>query len=144
MRATLRIILAVSVLFLFVLGNDALSQVREIEQISIDTTRSKLPGSPERTLKFSLSLLNKDFQPSLNTVDIRKFNVQFPNNGKKEVTIKVYDIIGNLILVDRSIILSNYEKTFDMSKFDSNVFIVEINNGESTRTRSIYTGVKTR
>ena len=141
----LRTIQVIFVLFIFFISHTTLSQVTKIQQADNDTTQNtiapKLHGNPERTIKFAYDLLSKDFQLSLNTTDLRKFDVQFPNNGKKEVTVKVYDIIGNLILVDRTIILSNYKKTFDMTRFNSNVFIVEVNNGGTVKTRSIYTGV---
>ncbi|MEX2593206.1 MAG: hypothetical protein WD426_10550 [Anditalea sp.] len=56
------------------------------------------------------------------------------NNTK----VKIYDIVGNLIIEDHIKPSDDSEKSFDFSHVNSKLFVVEVGNSKYNKTKSIY------
>ncbi len=52
--------------------------------------------------------------------------------------IKVYDIVGNLIVEDKIVPEESKVKSFDFSHVNSHLFVVEVGNSKYNKTKSIY------
>ncbi|WP_246581286.1 hypothetical protein [Echinicola shivajiensis] len=55
-----------------------------------------------------------------------------------KTTVKVFDIIGNLILEDALMPEDGLQKTYDFSYVSSQLFVVEVGNSKYNKTKSIY------
>lgn len=115
-------------LFFFSIGNS-------FSQDSIN-----LVEGPEDDLKYSKVLLNRNFDFTLNRGKSKgAFNISFFNSTEKPLTIKIYDVIGNLILKEEISSLGKFEKNYDLSFYKSGLFLVEIGNSKYNLTKSIFT-----
>ncbi|MEM7549966.1 MAG: hypothetical protein AAF363_09835 [Bacteroidota bacterium] len=100
---------------------------------------SLLIQQPEDDLNYSKVLLNNNFDFTLkNTGKKGSFDVKFYNSTEKPVMIKVYDVIGNLIIEEEIGKLGNIEKRYDFSEYKSSLFLVEIGNSKYNLTKSIF------
>ncbi|MFP4092875.1 MAG: hypothetical protein ACLFUB_00205 [Cyclobacteriaceae bacterium] len=104
-----------------------------------DTTIKPNPGLKinETPIKYSRSLLNQDFDFELKSVAHGKFKVNILNDTKAKVSIRVYDVIGNLLYEENVRIRGSFMKEFDLSQLKTNFFIVEIGNNTFNKTKSI-------
>lgn len=91
----------------------------------------------ETNLKYSKNLLNQDFDFELNPLAQGKFSLNMLHDTKAMVSIKVYDIIGNLLYEENVKIRGSFEKEFDLSFLKTKFFIVEVGNKDFNKTKSI-------
>ena len=116
-----------------VFGQNALLS-RAIE----DTTISKnTPKIAEQGLNYSKGILTKDFDFKLTPVSEGKFSINFSDDIKDQVSIKVYDIIGNTLYEESVRVKGSSSRQIDLSKLKTNFFIVEIKNEKFNKTKSI-------
>jgi len=95
------------------------------------------PKINETNLKYSKGLLNRDFDFELKPISHGKFKLNMLQNTKAMVSIKVYDIIGNLLYEENVRIRGSYAKEFDLSSLKTKFFIVEVGNENFNKTKSI-------
>jgi hypothetical protein len=91
----------------------------------------------ETNLKYSKNLLNQNFDFELNPVAQGKFSLNMLHDTKAMVSIKVYDIIGNLLYEENVKIRGSFKKEFDLSSLKTKFFIVEVGNKDFNKTKSI-------
>jgi len=91
----------------------------------------------ETHLRYSKALLNKDLDFELQAVAQGKFKLNILQNTKAMVSIKVYDVIGNLLHEENVKVRGSYAKEFDLSQLKTRFFIVEIGNKDFNKTKSI-------
>lgn len=91
----------------------------------------------ETNLKYSKNLLNQDFDFELNPLAQGKFSLNMLQDTKAMVSIKVYDIIGNLVYEENVKIRGSFQKEFDLSFLKTKFFIVEVGNKDFNKTKSI-------
>ncbi|WPP52554.1 T9SS type A sorting domain-containing protein [Catalinimonas niigatensis] len=91
----------------------------------------------ETNLKYSKNLLNQDFDFELNPLAQGKFSLNMLQDTKAMVSIKVYDIIGNLVYEENVKIRGSFKKEFDLSFLKTKFFIVEVGNKDFNKTKSI-------
>ena len=77
-----------------------------------------------------------DFQ--LNLTGNKKFKVVLEPKTMAVTKIKVYDILGNLIVEDKIVPEDGKTKAYDFSHINSHLFVVEVGNSKYNRTKSIY------
>lgn len=82
-------------------------------------------------------LVNPDFDFKLKRTDTGKFTVNFYCDSKKAVTIKIYDIIGNLIKQETITEEGLVSKEFDLTYYNPKFFIVEAGSSQYNKTKSI-------
>lgn len=110
---------------------------RAIKDTAILNEKSQLA---EQNLRYSKAILTKDFDFKLTSVSEGKFSIDFPNDIKEVVSIKVYDIIGNILYEKKVKIKGSRPQQIDLSLKKTNFFIVEIRNEEFNKTKRIVTG----
>ena len=91
----------------------------------------------ETNLKYSKNLLNQNFDFELSPVAQGKFSLNMLHDTKAMVSIKVYDIIGNLLYEENVKIRGSFKKEFDLSSLKTKFFIVEVGNKDFNKTKSI-------
>lgn len=101
---------------------------------------SEKPQVAEQNLRYSKTILTKDFDFKLTPVSEGKFIINFPHDVKEVVSIKVYDIIGNILYEEKVKIRGNHSKQIDLSEKKTTFFIVEISSEEINRTKRIVAG----
>lgn len=107
-------------------------------QVEGDSAVSKT--EPEGTIEYGRNLLNPGFDFDLKPTAPGKFRVMFDNTTEKAVVIKIYDIIGNLLInyeVDQQ---GEFVKEFDVSDFKTRLFVVEIGNSKYNKAKSVISG----
>lgn len=95
---------------------------------------------PERTIEYNRNLLNPGFDFELKPTAPGKFRVMFDNNTEKAVVIKIYDIIGNLLINYEVSQQGEFIKEFDVSAFHTRLFVVEIGNSKYNKAKSVISG----
>ncbi len=91
----------------------------------------------ETNLKYSKNLLNQNFDFELNPVAQGTFSLNMLHDTKAMVSIKVYDIIGNLLYEENVRVRGSFKKEFDLSFLKTKFFIVEVGNKDFNKTKSI-------
>ena len=99
------------------------------EQAPADTSVLTVPEINETKLKYSRVPLNEDFDFVLEAVDRGKFTLNIPQDTQAPLVIKVYDIIGNLLYQETIRVRGSFEKEFDLSLYENQLFIVEVGDG---------------
>ena len=107
------------------------------QQVSPRTVQRE---GPESQLDYSGELFNQNFDFELKPTAPGKFRITFDNNTSKPVVIKIYDIIGNLLInypvADQGLFL----KEFDVSEFRTRLFVVEVGNSKYNKAKSVISG----
>ncbi|MEM6842372.1 MAG: hypothetical protein AAF632_09100 [Bacteroidota bacterium] len=104
----------------------------------IDSSLFSPPSVPiENRLNYSRNILNQSFDFKLQPLSNGKFEINISGNPRTNLSIKVYDIIGNLLYEDDVRVRGFRRKEIDLSDYKSNFFIIEIGNEEVNKTKSI-------
>ena len=114
--------------------------IARYEALPIFPDTSILKDNPkinDNYIRYSKSVLNKDFDFELKAVAQGKFKLNILQDTKAMVSIKVYDVIGNLLYVENVKIRGSFAKEFDLSELKTRFFIVEIGNESFNKTKSI-------
>lgn len=102
------------------------------------TKTTQVQGDGE--LKYPKKLLvNPDFDFKLKSTQKGKFILSFYKNQDKALTVKIYDITGNLVLQETVSENGSFSKEYDLSYYRPKFFIVEVGSSEYNRTKSIIT-----
>lgn len=105
---------------------------------SPDTSLFVSPASPvENRIQYTRNVLNQSFDFQLQPVSPGKFQIDIKGGLRTDLSIRVYDVIGNLLYEDDVRIRGFLRKELDLSDFKSNFFIIEIGNNEVNKTKSI-------
>lgn len=83
------------------------------------------------------SLVNPDFDFKLKKTDKGKFTLSFYKNEKKPITVKIYDLIGNLIIQETINNNGAFSKEYDLSYYNPRFFVVEAGSSQYNKTKSI-------
>jgi hypothetical protein len=106
--------------------------------VSLDSSLLVPPSSPvENRIQYTPNILNQSFDFQLQPVSPGKFQIDIKGGIRTDLSIRVYDVIGNLLYEDDVRIRGFLRKELDLSDFKSNFFIIEIGNNEVNKTKSI-------
>ncbi|WP_246538984.1 hypothetical protein [Litoribacter ruber] len=93
----------------------------------------------EKDLKFPKDLA---YQPpidfNLESQGYKQFVIKLNNKTKVSTRVKVYDMVGNLIIEDTIKPSDGVLKKYDMRDVNTQLFVVEIGNSKYNKTKSIY------
>jgi hypothetical protein len=117
-------------IFIFTIGFLILGNSQELYG---QTFRNK----NETELKFP-DLTHTDLDFKLETKGFKQFTIELNQEPSVPTRIKIYDVIGNLILEDQIKPSDGKRKKFDFSKVNSPLFVVEVGNAKYNKTKSIY------
>lgn len=92
------------------------------------TTTTFIPNRPKPdALEFEVKVLSP-----------RRFSVSFYNNQNNYVFIKIYDVIGNLVLPPEMVTSKGpFRKEYDISGQHTEFLIVEVGNGKASTTKRL-------
>jgi hypothetical protein len=89
-------------------------------------------------ISFPPNLASPSVDFKLKSLGKRKIEVVLDKKTSRNTKVKVYDVIGNLVLEDMIKPEDGTEKCFDFSHVDSQLFVVEVGNSKYNKTKSIY------
>jgi len=92
----------------------------------------------ERELKFPADMETQNLDFNLESEGHKKFTINLNKTSRVPVKVKVYDILGNLILEDQIKPADGKQKKYDFSGINSQLFVVEVGNAKYNKTKSIY------
>ncbi len=82
-------------------------------------------------------LVNPEFDFKLKKTETGKFTISFYKENDKSTTIKIYDLIGNLIKQETVSKSGLFTKEYDLSYYNPKFFIVEAGSSEYNKTKSV-------
>jgi hypothetical protein len=85
------------------------------------------------------SIITSNFDFDLTPTSDGKFNLSFYNPYQKDISIKVYDIIGNLVMEEKINMQGRFKKEYDLSSYNTKLFIVEVGSSKYNLTKRINT-----
>jgi len=68
----------------------------------------------------------------------KKFKLILDKPNNQLTDIKIFDILGNLILQDKLKPADGQQKSYDFTHLSSKIFVVEVGNAKYNKTKSIY------
>jgi hypothetical protein len=125
-----RILLILS-LFCFTL---AWSYAQESSRDSVEVKGVEREGRVNYPKKL---LVNPEFDFKLKKTETGKFSISFYKENEKPTTIKIYDLIGNLIKQETVSKSGLFTKEYDLSYYNPKFFVVEAGSSEYNKTKSI-------
>lgn len=101
-----------------------------------------------KALKYSRTIENKiNYNNSLNSNKLEykilpiadgRFKLIFINQPSDYIDIKIYDIIGNLILTEETKYSLNSEIEFNFNEKNNKIYVVKVESGEQKLTKKIH------
>ena len=82
-------------------------------------------------------LVNPDFDFKLKKSAAGKFIVSFYKEDEKPVTIKIFDLLGNLVVQETVNQSGPYSKEYNLSYYKPKFFVVEAGSSQYNKTKSI-------
>ena len=134
------IAILVFLVFYFFAGQSHAQNIARYQTLPIFPDTSILNSNTkldETHLRYSKSVLNRDFDFELQAVAQGKFKLNILQNTKAMVSIKVYDVIGNLLHEESVRIRGSFAKEFDLSQLKTRFFFFVIGNKDFNKTKSI-------
>lgn len=75
---------------------------------------------------------------NLQSLGNRKFKLVLEKPSEQLTDVKIYDILGNLILHDQLNPTDGMQKSYDFTHLNSKLFVVEVGNAKYNKTKSVY------
>jgi len=89
-------------------------------------------------ISFPHNLNSPSVEFKLKSSGEKKFRIILDKKSSGNTKVKIYDLIGNLVLEDMIKPEDGTEKSFDFSHINSHLFVVEVGNSKYNKTKSIY------
>jgi len=124
-------VLLILFLFCFTLS---LSHAQKYSKDSIEVESVEKDGRVNYPKKL---LVNPEFDFKLNRTASGKFTISFYKGNANAITIKIYDLIGNLIKQETVSKSGLFTKEYDLSYYNPKFFVVEAGNSEYNKTKSV-------
>ncbi|CAN5162922.1 hypothetical protein BH23BAC1_BH23BAC1_42510 [soil metagenome] len=106
-----------------------------------DTTKIKIKQSSEYHPENPFSnTISQSLNFDLKAISKRKFSISFLNKNPSDVKVKIYDVIGNLIVEDKISSKGYFYKEYDLSFYNTDLFIIEVGNSKYNKTKSLVAG----
>ena len=113
-------------LFTWIYAKDCLAQQNPKPEHSI-----------ENKIGYNKGLLGNKLDYQLLPTHDRKFKLKITNSNQANFKVKIYDLIGNLILIDDLSEEQNGEKEYDFSDRKTKIFVVKVGDGEEHVTKKV-------
>lgn len=91
----------------------------------------------EGTINYKKDLLKQDFDYELMPIGDRSFKLKFVNQPSDYLDIKIYDIIGNLILTESVKQARDSELEYQFDEIKSKIFVIKVKSGKVNLTKKI-------
>ncbi len=97
-----------------------------------------MPRRLETEISFPRDLHTPEIKFNLRSTGNKKFILILDEKSNQLTNVKVFDILGNLILEDKLRPEDGIHKSYDFSSINSQLFVVEVGNAKYNKTKSIY------
>ncbi|WP_420582836.1 hypothetical protein [Reichenbachiella sp.] len=112
------------------IGQEAV--VADEEKTALNFTRPE-----ESTLNYNSKLAVKPLDYELSVVGDNSFKVKFINQPSDYLDIKIYDVIGNLILKESVKQAKDSELEYQFDEIKSKIFVIKVKSGKENLTKKI-------
>lgn len=92
----------------------------------------------ETEITFPRDLHTPEVKFNLRSTGRKNFILILDEKSNQLTNVKVFDILGNLILEDKIRPEDGTQKSYDFSSINSQLFVVEVGNAKYNKTKSIY------
>ncbi|SHN08584.1 hypothetical protein SAMN04488057_106138 [Cyclobacterium lianum] len=92
----------------------------------------------ETEISFPRELNSPDVNFDLKSLGNKKFKLVLEKPNQSLTNVKIYDILGNLILHDKLKPADGVQKNYDFTHLNSKLFVVEVGNARYNKTKSVY------
>ena len=92
--------------------------------------------TPERSLNYNKNLLGKKLEYDLLPED-KGFKLKFINKPEDYLNIKIFDVIGNLILTESVKMPESSEKIYYFEESENRVYVVKVESGNQNLVKKI-------
>ncbi|MBU2915083.1 MULTISPECIES: T9SS type A sorting domain-containing protein [Reichenbachiella] len=114
------------ILFLFTLSFAPIAQdLVDNKENALDYSRSV-----EKRINYNKSLSPDKLDYNLEPLEDGKFKLIFVNRPSDYVNIKIYDIIGNLVLTEEKKYMIGSEIEYNFNKNNTKIYVVKVESGE--------------
>ncbi|MEQ8711472.1 MAG: hypothetical protein RIC80_00550 [Cyclobacteriaceae bacterium] len=117
----------------------AAQEIQRVESAPQSSLTSFISDDPENAISLQLNAIQTGNRFQLTPTGKGQFQLTYDNLNKDEVSIQVYDVIGNLLLEEDS----NHEeiqRQYDLSESGSRLFVVKVDNQEVARIKKVTAG----
>lgn len=117
----------------------AAQEIQKAESAPQSNLTSFLSDDPENAISSQLNAIQVGNRFQLTPTGKGQFELTYDNLNKEEVSIQVYDVIGNLLLEEDS----NHQqikRQYDLSESGSRLFVVKVDNQEVARVKKVTAG----
>lgn len=131
MKKSLLLILTISlVTYSLLVGQGVV--VADEEETALSFSRP-----PESRINYNKNLVTKPLEYELSPVGENAFKVKFINQPSDYLDIKIYDVIGNLILKESVKQAKDSELEYQFDEIKSKIFVIKVKSGEQNLTKKI-------
>ncbi|AKP52742.1 T9SS type A sorting domain-containing protein [Cyclobacterium amurskyense] len=92
----------------------------------------------ETKISFPKELNTPTINFNLQSIGNKKFKLVLDKPNAQLTNVKIFDILGNLILQDQLLPDDGLQKNYDFTHLNSRIFVVEVGNAKYNKTKSIY------
>lgn len=103
-----------------------------------DNNALKYSRTIENKLNYNNSLNSSNLDYELLPLSKGRFKLVFVNQPSDYIDIKIYDIIGNLILTKETNYSLNTEIEFNFNETNNKIYVVKVESGEQKVTKKIH------
>jgi hypothetical protein len=117
----------------------AAGQIQKTESAPQSSLTSFIADNPENAISSQLTTIQVGNRFQLTPTGKGQFQLTYDNLDQDEVSIQVYDVIGNLLLEEDS----NHQqikRQYDLSESGSRLFVVKVDNQEIARIKKVTAG----
>ncbi|PIB36300.1 hypothetical protein BFP72_13305 [Reichenbachiella sp. 5M10] len=91
----------------------------------------------EKHLNYNKSLSPSHLDYNIEPIGEGKFKLIFVNQPSDQVNIKIYDIIGNLILTEEKNYMINSELEYNFNETNNKIYVVKVTSGDENLTKKV-------
>ncbi|MCV9389251.1 T9SS type A sorting domain-containing protein [Reichenbachiella ulvae] len=91
----------------------------------------------ENRLNYKESISPDKLDYHLEPLENGKFKLIFVNRPSDYVNIKIYDIIGNLVLTEEKKYMLNSEIEYNFNETNSKIYVVKVESGDENLTKKV-------
>lgn len=117
----------------------AAQEIQRTESAPQTSLTSFISDDPENTISLELNSIQAGNRFQLTPTGKGQFKLTYDNLDKEEISIQVYDVIGNLLLEEDSN-HQEIQRQYDLSESGSRLFVVKVDNQEVARIKKVTAG----
>ncbi|WP_234364091.1 hypothetical protein [Lunatibacter salilacus] len=110
----------------------------QILGFSSELHAQNIPRRIETEISFPIDLHAPEVKFNLRSTGTKKFILILDEKSIQMTNVKIFDILGNLILEDKISPEDGTHKSYDFSSINSQLFVVEVGNAKYNKTKSVY------